>query len=170
MWGKGREKYQVILQCPWCYPDHVFPAPAFLALPMHGEWDALRGLLKFWALWWWTGGWYSEDNQAHDEGGMLEHALIRELLSSQPPVHVHRQCCSQIKDFRVLCQLPLERSWFLQAQDICTVSLTTPVTEVASDPAAWPVGTFHLGAHQLVGCITKTSAVPIFTDPCAVHY
>lgn len=100
--------------------------------------SALRGLLKVWALWW------------------------------RADVQTHRQRCSQLKDLRVLCQLPLEGSWFLQAQDICTLSITTPATEAATDSASQTVGTFHPGAHRLVGYITKTSAVPIFI--CAVCY
>lgn len=132
--------------------------------------SALRGLLKFCALWWRADGWYLEDNQDIMKRGMLGHAVIRELLSCQPPVQAHSQRCSQLKDLRVLCQLPLGGSWFLQAQGICTVSLITPATEAATDSTAQPVGTSHPGAHQLVGYIIKTSAVPIFTDPCAVHY
>lgn len=60
--------------------------------------SALRGLLKFWALWWRADGWYLEDNQDIMKRGTLGHALIRELLSCQPPVQAHSQCCPQLKD------------------------------------------------------------------------
>lgn len=171
---KCREKgdrYQVVLQCHWVSP---LPCPScsclFLPFLSMESRSTLRGLLKFWALWWGADGWYLEDNQAHNEEGNVWDALIRRLLSCQPPVQAHRQCCSQLKDLRALCQLPLEGSWFLQAQDIFTVSLTAPAAQVAPDSTAQLVGAFHPGAHQLVGYITKTWSVPIFTDPCAVHY
>lgn len=112
----------------------------FPALPMHGKWEcsqrsaAVLGsvVMGRWVILKGQSGTWGECLGMHWSGSSCPCSQTT-LLSTQGLQS---------------CQLPLEGSWFLQEQDICTVPFTTPETEVATDPAAQPVGTFHPGAHQ----------------------
>lgn len=70
------------------------------------------------------------------------------------------------QELQFFWQLLLEGSYFLQTEDICGVSLTTPVAEVATYSTSQLVGTFVPRTHQLVDYITKTSTVPIYRTTC----
>lgn len=177
--GENREEKNIKWSCsaPWCHPKSVFSALTFTCPSQHGKWEHLhahRGLkflpARSQAPWWQTDRWHLEDKGTRWRRKRLactDQVAALPPASSCPSSRTMLLCTQEHKSFlaatawtlmlspnmrHLQCPTHPTRSWnsyWLNSTASWYLSPRYP-------PSGWP-------------CY-KTLAVPLFSEPHALHY